>query len=133
MKHSATLYAALLSLSVAPGAVLAEKGPPADRGHGASQRGDALPQLRVPSARQVRQWAIEDQLTGRKPLPPGIRKNLARGKPLPPGIARKMAPQPLLNRLPRYDGHDWQVVGTDLVLLNVATQVVVDVLMGVLE
>ena len=56
-----------------------------------------------------------------------------RGKPLPPGIARKMAPQPLLNRLPRYDGHDWQVVGTDLVLLNVATQVVVDVLMGVLE
>ena len=125
MKHSATLYAALLSLSVAPGAVLAEKGPPADRGHGASQRGDALPQLRVPSARQVRQWAIEDQLTGRK--------NLARGKPLPPGIARKMAPQPLLNRLPRYDGHDWQVVGADLVLLNVATQVVVDVLMGVLE
>ena len=26
---------------------------------------------------------------GAEPLPPGIRKNLARGKPLPPGLARQ--------------------------------------------
>ena len=39
-------------------------------------------------------------------LPPGIRKNLARGKPLPPGIAKKMVPGPMLRELPVYAGHE---------------------------
>jgi hypothetical protein len=39
--------------------------------------------------------------TAGKPLPPGIRKNLARGKLLPPGIARtRNLSDPLLRDLP---------------------------------
>ena len=39
------------------------------------------------SSSEGHRLAKENKLTGQKPLPPGIRKNLARGKPLPPGIA----------------------------------------------
>lgn len=134
MNGSVVRYAtAVLALCVVTGPALAQKGPPADRGQGAAQRAEALPHGQMPSTQQVRQWAIEDRLTGRKPLPPGIRKNLARGKPLPPGIAKQVAPQPLLHRLPRHEGYDWRVAGADVVLVDTTTQLIVDVLLGVLE
>lgn len=124
--------AASLVLGSLSGTAMAQKGPPEGRGSAPTVRAET-PQFRLPSTRQVREWAIEDRLTGQKALPPGIRKNLARGKPLPPGIAKQMAPQPLLVRMPRYEGYDWRVAGADVVLVEVATQVVVDVLLGVLE
>jgi hypothetical protein len=68
---------------------------------------------------------------GAAPLPPGIRKNLARGKPLPPGIARQAVPQPLLARLPAVDGHTWIRLGTELVLVGIATEIVAQVIHGV--
>lgn len=81
----------------------------------------------------ARRIAQELNLVGYSSLPPGIRKNLARGKPLPPGIAKKQPPAIYLERLPRYPDHEWQVVGTDLVLVAVATAVVVEVLDNVFE
>lgn len=68
--------------------------------------------------------------TGR--LPPGIRKNLARGKPLPPGIAKKM-PDQLATRLPPRPGYAYQVVGADVVLVEMATGVIVDMLRDALR
>lgn len=68
---------------------------------------------------------------GYKPLPPGIRKNLARGKPLPPGIAKKSAPSAMLGRLPQHAGYEWQVAGTDLVLVQIGTAIIADVLTDV--
>ncbi|WP_207480274.1 anti-virulence regulator CigR family protein [Arenibaculum pallidiluteum] len=68
---------------------------------------------------------------GAKPLPPGIRKNLARGKPLPPGIARQSVPQPLLVRLPVVDGHEWIRIGTELVLVGIASHLIAQVIDGV--
>lgn len=68
-----------------------------------------------------------------KPLPPGIRKNLARGKPLPPGIAKKMAPSNMISQLPRHPGYEWQVCGTDLVLIAIGTAIVADVLSDVFK
>ena len=65
-------------------------------------------------------------------LPPGIRKNLARGKPLPPGIAKKLDGR-LLGHLPRYDGYEWQQAGTDLLLVTIATGVIYEVLSNVLD
>jgi len=65
-------------------------------------------------------------------LPPGIQKNLARGKPLPPGIAKKLDSR-LLGRLPHYEGYEWQQVGTDLLLVTIATGVIYEVLRGVLD
>ena len=63
-------------------------------------------------------------------LPPGIRKNLARGKPLPPGIAKKMPPQELVSRLSVPRGYEVVEVGLDVLLVEVATGVIHDVLMG---
>ncbi len=78
-------------------------------------------------------YAREYGLSGYSSLPPGIRKNLARGKPLPPGIAKKMVPAPMLARLPVYPGYEWQVAGTDLILVSIATAVVADVLLNVFD
>lgn len=65
-------------------------------------------------------------------LPPGIQKNLARGKPLPPGIAKKLDSR-LLDRLPHYEGYEWQQAGTDLLLIAIATGVIQEVLHDVLD
>lgn len=65
-------------------------------------------------------------------LPPGIQKNLARGKPLPPGIAKKLDGR-LVGRLPHYDGYEWQQVGTDLILVTLATGLIYEVLHDVLD
>jgi hypothetical protein len=65
-------------------------------------------------------------------LPPGIQKNLARGKPLPPGIAKKLDGR-LIGRLPRYDGYEWQQVGTDLILVAIATGLIHEVLNGAFD
>jgi hypothetical protein len=81
----------------------------------------------------ARQYALDARLdmSGYKSLPPGIRKNLARGKPLPPGIAKKVAPSSMLSRLPRHAGYDWQVAGTDLILVQLGTAIIADVLKDV--
>ena len=66
-------------------------------------------------------------------LPPGIAKNLQRGKPLPPGIAKQYLPQDLLVRLPRAgDGLEYLVVAGKLLLVEIATQVVREVLLDAL-
>lgn len=77
----------------------------------------------------VRELQIDH--SGYAALPPGIRKNLARGKPLPPGIAKKAVPNRLKVRLPVHDGYTWQVCGTDLVLVALTTGIVADVLQDV--
>ena len=65
-------------------------------------------------------------------LPPGIRKNLARGKPLPPGIAKKLDPS-FARQLPYYQGYEWQQVGSDAALINVTTGIVREILSDVLR
>jgi Ni/Co efflux regulator RcnB len=55
-------------------------------------------------------------------------RQLARGRPLPPGIARQVAPPGLRALLPSYPGHGWYVVGTAVVLVDLATGVVRDLL-----
>ena len=140
--------AALLAAALAVGPVLADPPEGKGKGKGKSNKGHAddapasvhpgsAPSASISSggitvsvsAGQARRIATDVGATGYKPLPPGIRKNLARGKPLPPGIAKKFAPPAMVSRLPAYPGHEWRVVGTDLVLVVIATAVVVDVLL----
>lgn len=82
---------------------------------------------------KAKQYAKQYNIGGYKPLPPGIRKNLARGKPIPPGIAMTRLPQGYINQLPRYNGYEWRGYGSDLVLVNTASQVIADVIMDVLR
>ncbi len=65
-------------------------------------------------------------------LPPGIAKNLARGKPLPPGIAKNFDSR-VSSQLPHYDGYEWKQIGTDVVLVTIATGIVYEVLRNVLD
>lgn len=81
----------------------------------------------------VRRYAVESDLTGQKPLPPGIRKNLARGKPMPPGIAKTRLPASFLTRLPAHKGYEWHAAGVDLVLVLKADKSISDVVKDVFE
>lgn len=65
----------------------------------------------------------------RKSLPPGIAKNLQRGKPLPPGIAKQVLPAGLIEILPTVPhGYERIIVAGKILLVEVATQVIHDVL-----
>ena len=80
------------------------------------------------SSGDARRIAERHGYVGYAALPPGIRKNLARGKPLPPGIAKKMVPGPMLRELPVYAGHEWRIAGDDLILVSLGNGLVVEVL-----
>ena len=69
---------------------------------------------------------------GAKPLPPGIAKKVARGGALPPGIAKRTFPNDLLIKLPARPGQEWRVVGTDILIVDIASNVIVDVLKNAL-
>ena len=81
----------------------------------------------------ARRLAEQHGLTGAKPLPPGIRKNLARGKPMPPGIEKTRMPDGFTSQLPHYAGHEWRQAGGDLVLMASGSLVVTDILEGVFD
>jgi hypothetical protein len=62
-------------------------------------------------------------------LPPGIAKNLQRGKSLPPGIAKQALPASLNDHLPPPpDGFERIVLSGKVLLVEIATQVIHDVL-----
>ncbi len=64
-----------------------------------------------------------------KGLPPGIAKNLQRGKRLPPGIAKQALPTALISQLaPPTNGFERIVLSGKVLLVEVATQVIHDVL-----
>jgi len=81
----------------------------------------------------ARQFAVDRELIGYKPLPPGIRKNLVRGKPMPPGIAKTRVPSSFLDRLPEREGYEWHIAGTDLALVFQADMSISGVLKDVFK
>jgi len=81
----------------------------------------------------ARRLATQYGMTGSKPLPPGIVKNLARGKPLPPGIQKTRMPDAFISQLPHHPGHEWRQAGPDLVLVASGTLVISDILQGVFD
>lgn len=108
-----------------------DKGNQHDKGKGADSHGYGAPSIDIGSVRVI----LNDNRgywTPTGSLPPGIRKNLARGKPLPPGIAKKLDNR-LIGRLPHYEGYEWRQAGTDLVLVAIATGVIYEVLQEVLD
>jgi hypothetical protein len=76
---------------------------------------------------------LPPELAGAKPLPPGIARKIARGGTMPPGIAKRYMPGDLLAQLPIRQGQKWMLAGTDLIIVEIATNVIVDVLKGALH
>ena len=88
-----------------------------------------LPDIQV----QIRDFYSARGESGAEALPPGIRRRLARGKPLPPGIAKKFVPTELRSRVKLPAGFEIVEVGLDVFLVEVATNIVHDVLMDVVR
>lgn len=82
--------------------------------------------------RELRELLRQHDAPRAEALPPGIQRNLERGKPLPPGIAKRFDGR-LASQLPQYPGYEWERVGADVVLIEAATRIVVDVLVDVLR
>lgn len=71
-------------------------------------------------------------LAKRERLPPGLEKQLQRNGRLPPGLQGRGLPGDLEARLSRLpEGYARIVIGGDIVISNTRTQVVVDILKGV--
>lgn len=112
-----------------------------DKGHKSNQQlqvsQDSMGNLTVSitsagiTIQHAKELATQYQVRGGRQLPPGIRKQLAKGKPLPPGIAKKVTQPEFLAALPQHSGHEWQICGTDLVLVAVGTALIVDILSDV--
>lgn len=124
------LLAGAALLLVAPGSALAQ-------GHTkrASADVEATASVTLTKAMQleIRDFYAHRAPTGAEALPPGIRRRLARGKPLPPGIAKRFAPDGLRSRLHLPDGYALVEVGLDVLLVEVATNVIHDKLMDVIR
>ena len=71
-------------------------------------------------------------LAGR-PLPPGLQKHIDRTGQLPPGLQKRVLPGALRGLLPRRAGQDYRVVGNDIVLIETATNLILDIMQGVLR
>jgi len=125
-----TFAAILLMASLALPAAAASNKPPHGSGEGAAEV--ALATFTEIERHEIVQY-FQARPVATKRLPPGIAKNLARGKPLPPGIAKKFLPQDLNASLPAHPGYERIIVGSDVLLIDAATQVVADILRGVLH
>jgi hypothetical protein len=127
-----TAFILLLALALAAPAV-AQRGD--DRGRGGGGDGGVGVSVELVFGQsaevEIRAYFREHRLEPQG-LPPGIARNLARGKPLPPGIAKRYLPDDLIARLPAYPGCEIIVVDDDVLLVATATQIVLDILSGVL-
>ena len=82
---------------------------------------------------QIRAYYTSNPTPGLEALPPGQRKNLARGKPMPPGIKKRFVPDTLRSSLSVPPQYGVIVVGWDVLLVEVATGIIHDVLMDVIR
>ncbi len=73
-------------------------------------------------------------LAKRDKLPPGLQKQLERNGKLPPGLQKSEFPEDLQAKLgPPKEGTERAIVGNDAVLLDTATNVVLDVIRNVVN
>ncbi len=72
-------------------------------------------------------------LAKRQHLPPGLQKHIERTGRLPPGLEKRRLPGDLRALLPIRSGQDFRVVGNDIVLIEIATELILDVMKGVLR
>jgi hypothetical protein len=82
---------------------------------------------------QIQAYYSSNPNPGMEALPPGIRRNLARGKPLPPGIAKRFPPDALRSSLSIPSRYEVVEVGWDVFLVEAATGIIHDVLMDVIR
>ena len=109
------------------------------RGGGGNDGGRALIEFTaeisfsVGDREQIQAYYSSHPNPGIEALPPGTRKNLARGKAMPPGIAKRFPPDGLRSSLSVPIQYEVIEVGWDVFLVEVATGIIHDVLMDVIR
>jgi len=63
----------------------------------------------------------------------GSRPRRERGKPLSPGIAKQTLSGPFIGKLPSHKDYDWQMAGTDLVLISKSDKIVREIVRDVFK
>jgi len=126
----ASLALALPLLGLAPAQAAAQGRGNRDRG---AVTATATVTLSTELKAEIGRYYASRPAAGVEALPPGIRRRLERGKPLPPGIAKKSAPPELRSRLEIPSGYEIVEVGLDVLLVEVATSIVHDVLMDIVR
>ncbi len=71
-------------------------------------------------------------LAQKESLPPGLQKHLEKHGKLPPGLEKRNLPPGLEGKLRKRKGQDRLIVGNDVVLIERATGLVLDILENVL-
>ncbi len=82
---------------------------------------------------KVKHKGLPPGLAKRQYLPPGLQRHIERTGRLPPGLEKRRLPGDLRALLPIRSGQDFRVVGNDIVLIETATEVILDVMQGVLR
>lgn len=72
-------------------------------------------------------------LVKRDRLPPGLQKQLDRNGRLPPGLDRRALPEDLEGRLPDRTDTERVIIGSDVVLIEKGTDLVLDVIRDVVR
>lgn len=127
-RHMLAAAMALPMLLVCSGRVDAQA-----RGHKPTVEARARITLTVSQQHSIVAYYAAHRRAHAKPLPPGIRKRLARGKPLPPGIAKQLAPAALSRAVRIPDGYRLMEVGLSVVLVEVSTGIIRDLLRNVIR
>ena len=84
------------------------------------------------AAKKGKSGEMPPGLAKRDSLPPGLQKHLEKHGKLPPGLEKRNLPPDLEGKLPKRKGQDRVIVGNDVVLIERATGLVLDILKHVL-
>lgn len=102
--------------------------------YGERHRHDDYDDDRKPGKKGKKNKGMPPGLAKKKNLPPGLARQLQRNGRLPPGLEKRRLPHDLASRLPRRDPrYERVVVDNDVVLIETATNVVLDILVDVLK
>jgi hypothetical protein len=73
-------------------------------------------------------------LANKQQLPPGLQKQVREKGTLPPGLQKRLLPGELEGRLSRLPpGYERVIVGADVVIVEIATRIIVDILADILK
>ena len=115
------------------------KGPAVGQGQASAVQGqNALAALLSDAERQIltdffrsNEANLPPGLAKRQDLPPGLARQMERNGTLPRGLASGEMPAALRSRLPGRADQDVAVVGADVILIDAATRVIVDIIRDV--
>lgn len=80
---------------------------------------------------RARDIAKAGHIGGYKSLPPDVKRNMIPGRPIPNHVEIRHVPPAMYDRLPRHDGYEWRIAGSDLILVVAGTLIIHEIIENV--